>query len=323
MVVLKKTYKKEDLVSDNLFHFRLTGLTHAPGKPSEIYCRVCKTVTHFRPTGLSRFWEFFKELGNSVWFAIKVGDSWIARARLWGKSCTRGLNRTTASQDMNVFSVSSLCCLIEKTFSKDQLAEGDAVLNATVWLLPECSPSLRLRFQVNYLAGDNPWNPYTGRRPDQSSSFLCRRLWGASSGQLGNAPHLGQGGYSRVSEWVCSVTIEAIAVNKRLCLSKSSLPFGIDVSTVLLFAGYYVLGEAFVNCLKKSYKRKILQCPTEGCRLFICCFRGTVPVLLGSFDPSSTTQFLMNEFKEVEMRDRIVSCPVLRWAIVALIQAVV
>ena len=91
---------------------------------------------------------------------------------------------------------------------------------------------------------------------------------------------------------------------------------GPDTSFASLHGGPHVSVEAFPSCLGSGYRAKLVECPTFDLRLLKRCLQQTAASVLGSLDPFSMTEFVVNRLKGAETRDWMISRPALHKAII-------
>ena len=91
---------------------------------------------------------------------------------------------------------------------------------------------------------------------------------------------------------------------------------GPNTAVVSLYRGTQVLAEAFASYLGSGYQAKLVDYLTFDLRLLKRCLQRTASSVLGSIDPFSLTEFVVNRLKEAETQDWIASRPALRKAII-------
>ena len=118
---------------------------------------------------------------------------------------------------------------------------------------------------------------------------------------------------------VCVAVLSRFSANTTLeatVLGKSLDAAGPDAAVVSLHGGPHVQAEAFANYLGSGYQTKLIEYPTFDLRRLKRCLQHTAPVVFGSLDPFSRTEFLLNRLKGAETGDWMASRPALRKAII-------
>ena len=113
-----------------------------------------------------------------------------------------------------------------------------------------------------------------------------------------------------LSRFSANTTLEATVLGKIL---DAAVP---DTAVVSLHGGPHVLAEAFASYLGSGYQAKLIEYPTFDLRLLKRCLQRTGLSVLGSLDPFSLTEFVVNRLNGAKTRDWMASRPALRKAVI-------